>query len=242
MRSRILVFQHVAVEHPGTLRDMMRGDGLDWTTVELDEGEVIPDLNQFDILIVMGGPMDVWQEAEHPWLVAEKAAIRTWVTEYQKPYLGLCLGHQLLADALGGTVGPAATPEIGVMNVHLSAAGQTHPLLQGVDSTIPVLQWHSAEVTALPAGAQVLASSPACDVNAMAVGENAFGMQFHVELSADTVREWGDIPEYEQALEASMGAGALTRLDAEAAARMDTFRACAAQVYRNFMEIATSRP
>ena len=69
------------------------------------------------MLWVMGGPMDVWDVVEHPWLVPEKAAIRKWVRDLERPYLGLCLGHQLLADALGGTCGPQRPPEIGVLDV-----------------------------------------------------------------------------------------------------------------------------
>jgi GMP synthase-like glutamine amidotransferase len=238
---RILVFQHIAIEHPGTFRDLMRAGGLDWTAVELDEGDKIPALDAFDILIVMGGPMDVWQEAEHPWLVAEKRAIHSWVAEQRKPFLGLCLGHQLLAEALGGTVAPAAQPEVGVMNVQLTPTGQSHPLWAGVQATLPVLQWHGAEVTRLPEDAQILASSEACRINAMSVGDCAFGMQFHVELTPDTVSEWGAVPEYEQSLEATMGAGALARMDAEASAQMNDFRNCAAQIYKNFMQLADTQ-
>ena len=95
----ILVFQHIAIEHPGIFRDFFRDDGVRWTAVELDQGEAIPDLTDFDALWVMGGPMDAWQEDAHPWLVPEKAAIRRAVTELNMPFLGVCLGHQLLADA-----------------------------------------------------------------------------------------------------------------------------------------------
>ena len=75
----ILVLQHVAVEHPGVFRDFLRQDGLTWRTVELDEGEPIPELEPFDLMIVMGGPQDVWEEDQYPWLREEKAAIRNFV-------------------------------------------------------------------------------------------------------------------------------------------------------------------
>ena len=111
---KLLVFQHIGCEDPGALRNYLNEDGVDWETVHLDQGQAIPALEDYDALWVMGGPMDVWQEDEHPWLTDEKALIREAVEGRGLPFLGLCLGHQLLAEALGGSVGPSERPEIGV--------------------------------------------------------------------------------------------------------------------------------
>ena len=232
---RILVFQHIAVEHPGIFRDFLETDGIDWRSVELDEGEAIPDLEGFDALWVMGGPMDVWEEEAHPWLVPEKAAIREAVAGRNMPYLGLCLGHQLLADALGGRVGKAAEAEVGVLQVDLTEAGRGHPLMAGIAPRIQCLQWHGAEVSSPPEGATVLASSPACRVQAMAVGERAFGIQYHVELTPTTVDDWAAIPEYAASLEQTLGPGALAGFKAETEARMADFNRDARRLYENFM-------
>lgn len=230
---RVLVFQHVAAEHPGSFRDLMKADGVSWDPVELDEGAPIPALDGYDALMVFGGPQDVWQEEEHPWLVPEKAAIRAWVAA-GRPYLGVCLGHQLLADALGGTVGLMPGPEVGVTEVRLTAAGRGSPFFRGMPETFPTLQWHGAAVLAPPPGGLVLAQNGHCPIQALQIGERAFGIQYHVELTESTVPEWGAITEYRCALEALTGPEGQQVLERAAADRMPAFRQAAAQLYRNF--------
>ncbi len=234
-KPRLLVFQHIALEHPGIFRDFMAEDGIEWDAVELDEGEAIPDLGGYDGLWVMGGPMDVWEEDAHPWFKAEKAAIREAVTERGLPYFGLCLGHQLLADALGGTVGRAETPEIGVLDIELTPDGRASPFYEGLPESGQCLQWHGAEVTRPPEGARVLASSSACRVQAMSIGERAFSLQYHVELTETTVGDWAAVPAYREALEQNLGADALPRFHADTEAHMADFNRTARQLYDNFM-------
>ncbi len=235
---RLLVLQHIDCEHPGRLRDFLRADGVSWTAVELDEGEPIPPLEDFDAMWVMGGPMDVWDVEEHPWLVPEKRAIRRWVRELQRPFLGVCLGHQLLADALGGTCGPQRPPEIGVLGVELTPAGRTDPIFDRMADRQHALQWHSVAVAQPPEDAVVLASSPVCRVQAMRVGACAWSMQYHVEVEDDTVRNWGAIDAYRQALESTLGPGSIDALAADADRHMDGFVSDAEQLYRNFMSAA----
>ncbi len=234
----ILVLQHVQVEHPGIFRSFLAEDGHSWDAVELDEGERIPALDGYDGLWVMGGPMDVWQEDLHPWLREEKQIVREAVEVRGMPFLGLCLGHQLLAESLGGEVRPSTKPEIGVMEVQLTEAGSNSVWMDELPESLSCLQWHSSEVTRLPAGAEVLASSPACTVQAMKWGPRAYSAQFHVEVEPDTVSNWAKIPEYAMALETALGSDGARKLQADADRCMKDFNRTAERLYINWLQCA----
>jgi GMP synthase-like glutamine amidotransferase len=239
---RILVFQHVAVEHPGAFRQLWRENGDEWHTVELDAGEPIPALNDFDLLVAMGGPMDVWQEDLFPWLGPEKAAIRDWVQGLGRPFLGICLGHQLLAAALGGVVRLMDRQEIGFGEVTLTDAGRRDPLFTGFAAPVETFQWHGAEISRLPDGADVLAMNSSCAIQAFRYGQHAYGLQYHVEITALTVDEWSKIPEYSVGLERT-GAGAAARLSEMVAHRQASFAASAQRLNENISAIvAAARP
>jgi GMP synthase-like glutamine amidotransferase len=237
---KILVLQHEACEHPGEFRRFLAEDGHEWVPVELDAGEPPPALDGFDALWVMGGPMDVWEEDKHPWLVGEKALIREAVEQRGMPFLGLCLGHQLLACALGGECGESEVPEIGVLPVRLTRLGAESVFLDNVPDEFPCLQWHGAEVSRLPEGAVVLATSPECAVQAMSWGPRALSMQFHMEVEADTVENWVAIPAYRAALDQAFGPDGAARMAADCAARMSEFNTIAERIYINWLQ-ATAR-
>ena len=118
----------------------MKNDNVQIDTVELDVGEKIPKLDPYDAMIVMGGPMDTWQEEIHPWLVPEKESIYEFACVQKKPYLGLCLGAQLLGEVVGGKVNKMDNPEIGILDINIS---NHNSIFKGMENNIKVLQWHS---------------------------------------------------------------------------------------------------
>ena len=235
---KILVLQHVRFEHPGIFRQFLTEDGHQCTTVQLGEGESLPSLDGFDALWVLGGSMDVWEEADYPWLRDEKAFIKEAVEVRGLPYLGLCLGHQLLAEALGGHCGKSETPEIGVMDVQLTEVGATGVFMDGLPEIFPALQWHSAEVKQMPAGATCLATSPDCAVQAMQWGTRAYSLQFHVEIEADTVETWNQDPVYAKALSDALGADGAMSLNQDCQKQMKAFNDMAERLYINWLQTA----
>lgn len=235
--KRILVFQHLRIEHPGVFRDFFKEDGFEVFTVELDEGEVIPELNNFDALWVMGGPQDVWQEDKYPWLIDEKAAIRKAVNELKMPYVGICLGHQLLADALGAEVGAGDESEVGIMQIHKTEAGKQSPFLNNMSDSMDCLQWHGAEVKTAPAGMDVLASSDLCSIQSLSLANQVITMQYHQEIINSTVSDWSAIPAYKKALEESLGANAAEELEKQSLEYMQEFNKTARLFYDNWKSV-----
>ena len=233
--KRALVFQHMDYDHPGRFLDFFSEDSMVPEMVRLWEGQEIPNLAPYDFLFVLGGAQDTWQENEHTWMPAEKAAIREWVWDRAKPYFGVCLGHQLLCDALGGEVALAAEPEVGVFDVSLTPDGQEHGLFAGVERSNKVMQWHWAEVTRAPQEAKVLATSTRSAIQAIAINDHAVSTQFHCEFTPQTMATWSSLPSYLAVLEMQNGEGAYRRLIDEATPLMPQMARMTRRIYDNLM-------
>ncbi len=237
---RVLVLQHIKIEDPGFIKDLMIKDGVQLTTIELDEGEKIPaDLSKFDAMFCMGGPMDTWMEKEHPWLVDEKKAIKEFVVDLKKPYLGFCLGCQLLGEVVGGKVVKSNIPEIGMLNISFSNNKNNDALFSKFPEEITSLQWHSYEVQGLENNKDVthLASSPETKYQIFKYQNHAYGIQFHIEVKDTTVGEWGCVPEYKSALEKQLGEGALIKFDKESQKYMPSMNEYSKILYENFKKL-----
>ena len=233
----IIILQHIKIEDPGYIKDLMLADGFNLTTIELDEGEKIPtDLSNFDAMFCMGGPMDTWMEKEYPWLIDEKKAIKRFVIDLKKPYLGFCLGCQLLGEIIGGKVVKSINPEIGMLNINFSENKNSDPLFLKFPKNITSLQWHSYEVQGLEDNNAVtlLASSSETKYQIFRYQNHAYGIQFHIEVKDTTVNEWGCVPQYKSALEKQLGPGALEKFDNEAQANMKNMNNYSNILYSKF--------
>ena len=233
----ILILQHIKIEDPGFIKDLMIKDGAKLTTIELDEGERIPDdLSKFDGMFCMGGPMDTFMEDQYPWLIEEKKKIKEFVVDLKKPYLGFCLGCQLLGEVIGGKVVKSNPPEIGIMDINFTKEKKDDHLFSQFPNKIKSLQWHSYEVQGLENNENVtlLASSPETKYQIFKYQSHAYGIQFHIEVKDTTVSEWGCVPEYKNALEEQLGEGALEKFDKEAKANMQNMNNYSKILYSKF--------
>ena len=236
----VIVLQHINIEDPGYIKDLMIADGVQLKTIELDEGQKIPDdLSKFDAMFCMGGPMDTWMEKDYPWLIEEKKKIKEFVVDLKKPYLGFCLGCQLLGEVVGGSVVKSKNPEIGMLNINFSDNKKSDLLFNQFPDQIKSLQWHSYEVQELDNKEDItlLASSPETKYQIFKYQKHAYGIQFHIEIKDTTVGEWGCVPEYKSALEKQLGQGALEKFDVDAKNNMSNMNEYSKILYENFKKL-----
>ena len=239
---KFLSLQHIAIEDPGTFKDFLLEDGHTLTTIQLDEGDTIPsNLNEFDALLCMGGPMDTHMEKEYPWLVPEKKAIAEYVLNLEKPFLGFCLGCQLLGEVLGGKVIQSSPPEIGVLDIHSKEDIKTDPVFNFLPPSFKALQWHSYEVVGLEENQNItiLGSSLTTKYQIFGYKKHAYGIQFHLEIRNTTVDDWAEVPEYKNALEQSLGSEALPKMKNAVKAEIFTMQNQCKMLYQNFLKIVS---
>jgi GMP synthase-like glutamine amidotransferase len=188
----VLVLQHVPYEGHGSIADYLREHDIAFDVVRLWEPYAVPDVSQYSALIIMGGPMGVYENfpSKNDEIALIKAALGTI------PMLGICLGSQLIAHALGARVYPnekdgKPAKEIGYYTVHLTSEGLANPLFKGFDPDVPVLEWHG-DAFDLPSGASLLATSPLCRNQAFAY-KDVYGLLFHLELTPQMVQGLAEV-------------------------------------------------
>jgi GMP synthase-like glutamine amidotransferase len=179
--------QHVPFEGNGYIAEWLQDRAHAWDVIRLYDDEPLPELSKVDMLIIMGGPMSIYDDDQYPYLPREKAFIRAALAA-GKMVIGICLGAQLIADALGAKVYPNPVKEIGWWPVQFTAEARAHPLFHAFPPELPVFHWHG-DTFDLPAGAMLVASSAACRNQAFLYGDRVIGLQFHLEIRDRGVRD-----------------------------------------------------
>lgn len=234
---RILIVQPSELDPPQRLGEWLTASGADLDVVLPAERTLPEDPSAYSALVVLGGGMGALDDLEYPWLSGVRALLSRAVSR-RMPVLGVCLGAQLLAAATGGRVGQVRNgPEVGTLLVAKRDAAVEDLLLGPLPLTPDVLQFHRDEVSSLPPSANLLATSPKCENQTFRVGDWAYGLQFHIETSTNTVLEWAqDMPEV-------AGAARAGQLDRD---HLDAFHDDLAETWQpvveRFVDLAAQSP
>jgi GMP synthase-like glutamine amidotransferase len=231
---KFLILRHIDIEGPGTFGDFLNRNRIPWDTVELDKGgRLPPGPAGHGAVVVLGGPMNVYEEDKYPFLRQEDIFIKECINS-KIPYLGFCLGAQLLAKAAGADVVDSPVKEIGWYEVSLTGRGAADPLFKDHPGSFPVFQWHS-DMFNIPQGGILLATGSGCRHQAFRFGENAYGLQFHIEITGRDIAAWHH--QYAQSGEQAAHAGLETMLNGYSL-NSQALRFQSEAVYANFLSIA----
>jgi len=193
----LLIVKHVDIEGPGLIEDCLRQERIPYQVLSLESGLPLPKLDNLTHIIFLGGPMNVYEEDQYPFLKQEDLFIKEAI-QRGKSLLGICLGAQLIAKALGAKVFKAPVKEIGWYDVSLTRIGSIDPFFSHLPRIFPVFQWHG-DTFEIPHNAILVATSPLVPHQAFRYGDNAYGLQFHLEVTQEIIREWMET--YEEELE-----------------------------------------
>jgi GMP synthase (glutamine-hydrolysing) len=189
MDRKIVIVQHTGEEGPGTIDQFFLAHGWSVDIVDLGRGDRLPDtFDEISAVVSLGGPMNVYEEGLHPFLKDEDRFITRLMIE-EIPFLGICLGAQLLAKACGATVFKAPAQEIGWGNVMVTGQGRKDRLFVDLPDKLRVFQWHG-DTFRIPEGGALLVEGESCPNQAFKVGSNAYGLQFHIEVTLEMVKRW----------------------------------------------------
>jgi GMP synthase-like glutamine amidotransferase/DNA-binding CsgD family transcriptional regulator len=232
-----LALEHLRPNPVGIYGRVLEERGIAVDRVSVDEGERVPDWRRYDLIVAMGAGHSVWQDDEFPWIAEEKRLVREAVLAGM-PYFGVCFGAQILADAFGGRGFRGPEPELGVNQVFLTAAARRDPVFRGFPADLEVCQWHANHFS-LPPGAVRLARSPRYENQAIRYGRVAYGIQCHLETTAEDLREWlRCFPDTVPTFNARHGAGSIDGFLDDYAAFVPSLQETGRQLFGRWLENA----
>lgn len=234
--KQVLALQHIWDDPPGYLEEILRAHDIACETVDV-QSTPVPDPAPYQAIVLMGGPQHLYADEGLTYLEAEKAMLRQAVAA-DIPTLGICLGGQLLASALGAEVRRHHLDEVGFFEIPLTEAGRQDPLFAGLPGRQLAFHWHS-DVFDLPQGAVLLASNEKAPNQAFRYGRHAYGLQFHIELNDELAGLWLGHPACVQEIVATLGdENAPARLAREWTEKGAIYRKHTRIMFENFLRIA----
>lgn len=234
--GKILIFQHVAYEILGTLNPLLKQTGFRIRYVNFERTpDFTPSLTGYEGLVILGGPMNVDQADRYPHLTAELHCIREAIAK-DIPVLGICLGAQLLAQALGAQVGPNPQWEIGWYDVVPTTAGRADPLLGHFGAQEKIFMWHGSTFE-IPEGAIQLASSKYCSNQAFRFGDKVYGFQFHLEVDEAMVQRWLAAPKRNKELLALHGNDGHKAIAQETKQYIESLKSLSRKTFQEFTQL-----
>lgn len=227
----IAVIKHIGIEGPGTLGDYLVSAGFDLKMVDLANGDSLPRLDRCRAIVSLGGPMSVYDTDKYPFLLKEEDFLKKALAE-SKPVLGICLGGQILAKISGAAVTKARREEMGWYDLELTPEARYDPLFKNLGLKLLVFQWHE-DTFAVPDHGVLLAVGSQCRNQAFRIGDSAWGLQFHLELTKDMIADWLDY--YKSDLDRDELLSGYYKRESE-------YRRQAAAIYDNFFNLIAQRP
>lgn len=234
--KKLLVFQHVPHEDLGALRGLLNSAGIQSSTVSFWRNpDAAPGLDGYGGLVILGGPMGVYDADKYPHLATETKLIQRAIDK-RLVVLGICLGSQLIASALGAAVYPSGVREIGWYDVLPTPDAKMDPLFRHLGPTEKVFQWHG-DTFDLPKGAIHLASSPLCKHQAFRFGDTVYALQFHVEVDAAMIDSWLNIPDNQREIASLKGKIDTHTIRAETPRHIERLQKLSNQVFGEFVKL-----
>ena len=238
--KRVLVFQHVAYEILGTFHPLLKKAGFRIRYANFGRHpDLTIDMERYDGLIILGGPMGVYESKTYPHLTEEIRSIRQAI-QSQKPVLGICLGAQLIAAALGAEVKLGTNKEIGWCDVTLTADGKKDPILGEMEKTEKLFQWHR-DVFQIPDGATWLAKSEACPNQGFRYGDKVYGFQFHLEVDEHMIERWLNIPDHKEELFALSGNELPNKIRSETHEHLHRLKELSRKVFSRYIQLFSTK-